>query len=100
MDSRYGHKGNKMALEKTIIQDKIEVVSIKEWKCIQVRTATIITEDEKELSRTFRRHVLSPTDDVSSQTDEVKKLAEIYFTDDAKAKQKAFEDSQLTRFSS
>jgi len=89
-----------MALEKTIVQDKIELVTIKEWKCIQVRTATIITEDGKELSRTFQRHVLSPTDDVNGETDEVKKLAEIYFTDDAKAKQKAFEDAELSKFSS
>ncbi len=83
-----------MALEKTVIQDKIELVAIKEWKCIQVRTATVITEDDKELSRTFQRHTLSPTDDVSSQTDEVKKLEEIYFTDDAKAKQIEWEKSQ------
>lgn len=82
-----------MALEKTIVEDKIELVVIKEWKCIQVRTATIITEDGKELSRTFKRHSLSPTDDVSGETDEVKKLAEIYFTDDAKAKQIAHEKS-------
>ena len=34
-----------MALEKSIVQDKIELVAIKEWKCIQVRTATVITED-------------------------------------------------------
>ena len=83
-----------MALEKSIVQDKIELVAIKEWKCIQVRTATVITEDGKELSRTFQRHTLSPTDDVGSQTDEVKKLAEIYFTDDAKAKQIEWEKSQ------
>ena len=83
-----------MALEKSVVQDKIELVVIKEWKCIQVRTATVITEDGKELSRTFLRHTLSPTDDVSSQTDEVKKLAEIYFTDDAKAKQIEWEKSQ------
>ena len=41
-----------MALEKSTKQDKIEIVDRGDWKCIQVRTATIITEDEKEISRT------------------------------------------------
>ena len=74
-----------MALEKTIKQDKIEIVDRGNWKAIQVRTATIITDDGTELSRSFHRHVVSPNDDVSGESDEIKKLAEIYFTDDAKA---------------
>ena len=78
-----------MALEKTVKDDKIEIVDQGDWKVIQVRTATIITDDGAELSRSFSRHVVSPNDDVSGESDEVKKLAEIYFTDDAKAKHKA-----------
>jgi len=77
-----------MALEKTVKDDKIEIVDRGDWKVIQVRTATIITDDGAELSRSFHRHVVSPNDDVSGESDEVKKLAEIYFTDDAKAKHK------------
>jgi hypothetical protein len=77
-----------MALEKTVKEDKIEIVDAGDWKVIQVRTATIITDDGTEISRTFNRHIVHPDDDVSSQSDEVKKLAEIYFTDDAKAKYK------------
>ena len=46
-----------MALTKTTENDKIEVVS--RWN-IQVRTATVIKEDGKELSRSFHRHVLQP----------------------------------------
>ena len=46
-----------MALTKTTENDKIEVVS--RWN-VQVRTATIIKEDGKELSRSFHRHVLNP----------------------------------------
>ena len=64
-----------------------------DWKNIQVRTATIVTDDGAELSRSFHRHVVSPNDDVSGESDEVKKLAEIYFTDDAKAKHKAHLES-------
>ena len=47
-----------MALTKTIENDKIEIVS--EFKYVQVRTATIIKEDGKEISRTFHRKVLDP----------------------------------------
>jgi hypothetical protein len=78
-----------MALEKSTKQDKIEIIDTGDWKNIQVRTATIVTDDGTEISRTFHRHVVAPNDDVSGESDEVKKLAEIYFTDDAKAKHKA-----------
>ena len=46
-----------MALTKTTENDKIEVVN--RWN-IQVRTATIIKEDGKELSRSFHRKALVP----------------------------------------
>ena len=82
-----------MALEKTVKDDKIEIVDLGDWKVIQVSTATIVTEDGAELSRTFHRHVVIPSDDVSEESDDVKKLAEIYFTDDAKAKHKAAMES-------
>tara|TARA_R100001086_G_scaffold33270_1_gene15094 strand:+ start:1186 stop:1452 length:267 start_codon:yes stop_codon:yes gene_type:complete len=83
-----------MALEKSTKDDKIEIVDVGDWKVIQVRTATIVTDDGAELSRNFHRHVVEPNSDVSGESDEVKKLAEIYFTDDAKAAHKAFIDSQ------
>ena len=46
-----------MAITKTTENDKIEVVN--KWN-IQVRTATIIKEDGKELTRSFHRKVLTP----------------------------------------
>jgi len=46
-----------MALTKTTENDKIEVVN--KWN-VQVRTATVIKEDGKELSRSFHRKVLVP----------------------------------------
>lgn len=55
-----------MALEKTTKEDKIEVIDAGDWKMVQVRTATIITEDGTELNRSFSRHVVSPADDWSS----------------------------------
>ena len=55
-----------MAITKSIIVDKTEVVSVgstyssDEWKNVQVRTATVIKEDGVELTRSFHRHVLEP----------------------------------------
>ena len=78
-----------MALEKSTKDDKIEIVDMGDWKVLSIRTATIVTDDGAELSRTFHRHVVSPNDDVSGESDEIKALATTYFTDDAKAKHKA-----------
>ena len=74
-----------MALEKTVKEDKIEVVDCGDWKAVQVRTATIITEDNKELSRSFHRHVVAPTDDYSDASAEVKGICDVVHTDAAKA---------------
>ena len=46
-----------MAITKTTENDKIEVVN--RWN-IQVRNATVIKEDGKELTRTFNRKTLTP----------------------------------------
>ena len=45
-----------MAITKEIVEDKIEIVG--DYKNIQVRTATVIKEDDKELTRSFHRKVL------------------------------------------
>jgi len=46
-----------MALTKTNENDQIEIV--RKWN-IQVRNATVIKDDGKEISRTFHRHVITP----------------------------------------
>ncbi len=74
-----------MALEKTTKEDKIEVVDIGDWKMVQVRTATIITEDGTELSRSFSRHAISPADDWSSESTEVKSICDAVHNDTTKA---------------
>jgi len=83
-----------MALEKSAKEDKIEIVDCGDWKNIQVRIATIVTDDGAELSRTFKRHVVDPNSDLTNESDEVKALAAIYFTDDAKAKHKAWKPKE------
>ena len=74
-----------MALEKTIKEDKIEVVDLGDWKIVQVRTVTIITDDGTELSRTFHRHTVSPVDDWSDASAEVKAICDLVHNDTTKA---------------
>ena len=47
-----------MSLTETTEYDKIEVVG--QYKTVQVRKATVIKKDGKELTRSFERYVLSP----------------------------------------
>ena len=68
-----------MALTKTIVVDKIEVLEMGQ---VQVRTATVVAEDGVELSRTFHRHVLAPGDDTSGQADRVAAIADVTWTVD------------------
>ena len=74
-----------MALEKTTKEDKIEVVDAGDWKMVQVRTATIITDDGNEVSRSYHRHVVSPADDWSSESTEVKAICDAVHNDTTKA---------------
>jgi len=58
-----------MAITKETIADKIE--TLEDGK-VQIRIATIIKEDNTELTRTFHRHILMPstkTDDTWGDTD-------------------------------
>ena len=45
-----------MALTETIEYDKIEVVG--PYKAVQVRKATVVKKDDKELARSFERYCL------------------------------------------
>jgi hypothetical protein len=65
-------------ITKRTITDKIEIVG--EYRHVQVRIATVIEEDGVELSRSFHRHVVSPTDDYSGETAEVQAVCQAVFT--------------------
>ena len=56
-----------MAITKTIVDDKIEVVG--DYKSIQVRTATVIKEDGVELTRSFHRRVIQCVSSVKNDDD-------------------------------
>ena len=66
-----------MSLEKQIKIDQIEVV---ENGTVQVRQATIITEDGNQISRTFHRWVITPSQDYSDQEDKVKDICRVTHT--------------------
>ena len=80
-----------MALSKTVVVDRIEVL---ERGQIQVRTATIVSEDGTELSRNFHRHVFNPGDDTTGQADRVVSVAAATWTTDVVDAWDAFVASQ------
>tara|TARA_R100000734_G_C3281433_1_gene74956 strand:+ start:547 stop:813 length:267 start_codon:yes stop_codon:yes gene_type:complete len=81
-----------MAITKEITQDKIEVVG--QFKQIQVRTATIIKEDGKEISRSFHRHVVLPDSDSSNESEDVKAIVKQFHTNDIKTAYQKHLESQ------
>ena len=64
-----------MTLEKKSFVDKLEI--LPELKIVQVRTATIITDNGVEISRLYHRSVLNPNDDVSGQEPLVQKIFKV-----------------------
>lgn len=84
-----------MAITKEIKADKIEVV---ENGRIQIRTATIIKENGVEITRSFHRHAIDPSDkssgswkdtDISNEDERVQAIANATWTDEVK---KAYQD--------
>ena len=74
-----------MALTKTTVNDKIEVIAIDDYKIVQVRTATIIAEDGVEINRNFHRHVVTPDADLTAEDADVAAICTPVFTDAVKA---------------
>ena len=86
-----------MAITKTLENDKIEVVN--KWN-IQVRTATVIKEDGKELTRSFHRKVITPgtlddsdnlvNTDISGEDADVQAICNAAWTSQVKTDYTAF----------
>ena len=81
-----------MALSEITEYDKIEVVL--PYKKVQVRKATVIKKDGKEISRTFERYVLQPDSDISAEPAEVSAICNAAWTDAVKESWKTFRESQ------
>jgi len=95
-----------MALTKEVVDDKIEIVG--DTKEIHVRTATVVKEDGKELSRNFSRRVIScinstysdstwtHTDtDISGESAQVQAIANAVWTDEVKAAKKSANEASM-----
>ena len=74
-----------MALTKSTVNDMIQVINHGDWSSVQVRTATIISEDGVELSRKFHRHVVMPNADLSAEDADVAAICAPVFSDAVKA---------------
>ena len=72
-----------MALTKEVKYDKVEIVG--DYKHVQCREVTIISEDGVQLSRSFHRHVLSPDSDISEEPQETQDICNAVWTDEVKA---------------
>jgi hypothetical protein len=66
-----------MSLDKKTKIDRIEVV---ENGIVQVRQATIITEDGNQISRTFHRWCIVPGEDYSTQEQQVQDICKVTHT--------------------
>tara|TARA_R100000152_G_C6771965_1_gene198645 strand:+ start:472 stop:750 length:279 start_codon:yes stop_codon:yes gene_type:complete len=90
-----------MALTESTEYDKIEVV--KNGFAIQVRKATVIKKDGKELTRSFHRYTIIPGQlnsgtwtptDYSGEPDEVKAICSAVWTDALVASYKTYLEGQ------
>jgi len=78
-------------LEKFISVDLIEVI---ENGAVQVRTKTAIIEDGKQISGTFRRHVVAPGDDYSAEDAKVQAICAAVHTAKVIAAYQAMQETQ------
>ena len=64
-------------LEKQVLVDQIEVL---ENGVVQVRTATKIMDDNKEINRSFHRHIVAPGQDYSQEDAKVQAICAVIQT--------------------
>jgi|TARA_B110000444_G_scaffold212909_1_gene209497 hypothetical protein len=81
-----------MALTKETQIGKIEVVG--KYKCVQVRTDTVVIEDGEELSRKYHRHALNPDAVITDENAEVQAVCNAVWTDQVKADYETFKTAQ------
>jgi len=81
-----------MAITKELKEDKIEIVG--DYKAVHVRTATVISEDGVELSKSYHRHVVQCLDDISGESTEVQAICNAVWTDEIRTAYQAHLDSQ------
>ena len=81
-----------MSLEK---QTKIDRVEVVENGIVQVRQATIITEDGNQISRTYHRWTIAPGEDYSTQEQQVQDICKVTHTPEVIAAYQAQQEARL-----
>ena len=81
-----------MAITKATADDKIEIVG--DYKHVNIRTATIVSEDGTELSRSFHRRVITPDMDVRGESAEIRSIAAAVWTAQVKSAWQTYRESQ------
>ena len=71
-----------MALSESIEYDKIEIVT--PYKHVQVRKATVIKKDGKELTRAYDRYVLTPDQTITNEPTEIQTICNVVWTQEVK----------------
>jgi hypothetical protein len=79
-----------MALDKQTKIDRIEVV---ENRIVQVRQATIITDEGNQISRTYHRWCITPGEDYSAQEQQVQDICKVSHTPEVIAAYKAQQEA-------
>ena len=81
-----------MAITKEVKIDKLEIVG--DFKHVQCREATVVSEDGVELTRSFHRHVLQPDSDISGEPQETQDICNAVWTDEVKSAWTTFQEAQ------
>ena len=81
-----------MAIIKETIIGQMEIVG--KYKSVQVRTDTIVKEDDSELSRSYHRHVLHPDADITNEHADVQAVCNAVWTQDVKDAWTTFKANQ------
>ena len=63
-------------------------------KCEKKATATVISRDDVEISRSFHRHTVGPTDDWSGESTEVQAMCNTFHTTEAIAAYNAAQSTE------
>lgn len=71
-----------MALTQSTEIGKIEISG--PYKILSVRTDIVVKDGDKEISRQFHRHTVTPLSDLSNQEPEVQAVANSIYTQDLK----------------
>lgn len=81
-----------MSLDKQTKIDRIEVV---ENGTVQVRQATIITDNGNEVSKTYHRWCIAPSQDYSDQEQQVQDICKVTHTPEVIAAYQAQQEVRL-----